>query len=138
MLGGGLWGGRIAIPRALSSCDYMVKKKSQLLSVCKGNENLMRLDFFFFSQRSQPFNSTPQQVPRGEAHRIGEMVQHRVHRWISRRMNKWRMQVEGEGKGWRDVGWDMREGRKERKDRGREENDSAKARDWGRDEQELG
>lgn len=52
-------GGFIAIPRALSGCDYMVeKKKSVLLSVCKGNENLMRLDFFFFSpQRSQLFDS---------------------------------------------------------------------------------
>lgn len=48
-LGGGAGngeGGLIAIPRALSSCYYM-EKKSLLLSVCKGNENLMRLDFFF-------------------------------------------------------------------------------------------
>lgn len=48
LLGGGVGVGCfIGIPRALSSCDYMLKKKSLLLSVCKGNGNLMRHDFFF-------------------------------------------------------------------------------------------
>lgn len=56
-------GGFAANPRALSGCDYMMNKKQKntlLLSACKGNENLMRLDFSFFfssSQHSQRFDS---------------------------------------------------------------------------------
>lgn len=34
------------------------EKKSLLLSVCKGNENLMRLDFFFFFPLSIRSHST--------------------------------------------------------------------------------
>lgn len=56
--GVGTWGEGsgwvIAIPMVLKSCNFIVKKKTLLLSVCEGNENLMRLDFFFspFSVRS--------------------------------------------------------------------------------------
>lgn len=43
---------------------YREKKKSLLLSVCKGNENLMRLDFFFSPSALGAIQlSTLQQVP---------------------------------------------------------------------------
>lgn len=65
-------GGFAANPRALSGCDYMMNKKQKntlLLSACKGNENLMRLDFSFFFFLLSAFAairlSTRQQV-RGE------------------------------------------------------------------------
>lgn len=57
------------------------EKKSLLLSVCKGNENLMRLDFFFPPSAFAAIRlSTQQQVPRGEARRTGEMVRPFLHR----------------------------------------------------------
>lgn len=56
-----LHGGRVEVVGVHSDSQgtqqlQLCWEKNLLLSVCKGNENLMRLDFFFF-QHLQPFNS---------------------------------------------------------------------------------
>lgn len=97
------------------------KKKSLLLSVCKGNENLMRLDSFFFSSihSHSTLCSTTGSPRRGApGGRNGEAFLHRVCWWIDRRMNGWWKRGRRGKKGCRVKRYDaVRAGEKEGKER---------------------